>query len=46
VNAAINILAAGMAVSACGDSGAGQDRKALVKLPSMKQEPTRKRKDA
>jgi putative transposase len=46
INAAINILAAGMAVSACGDSGAGQDRKALVKLPSMKQEPTRKRKDA
>lgn len=38
VNAAKNILAAGLAVSACGDSGSGGGPVDTVKLPSVKQE--------
>lgn len=39
VNAACNILAAGLAVSACGDSSSGAGPVDGVKLPSAKQEP-------
>jgi putative transposase len=45
INAAINILAAGLAVSACGDSSSGLGSASKVKLPSMKQESTHERKD-
>lgn len=41
LNAAINLrnLAASSAVTACGAGSSGQGRKALTKLPAMKQEP-------
>lgn len=45
VNAAINILAAGLAVSARGEESAGGTRKGAVKLASVKQESTHERKD-
>lgn len=47
INAAINLrnMAAGLAVTACGDSSSGGGPVGAVKLPSAKQESTYERKD-